>query len=218
MNASPIRCLITAGPTREFFDPVRYISNPSSGKMGYALAAAARTAGWQVKLVSGPVALPAPEGVAVIPVVTGREMLKAVRERFPACDILIKVAAVCDMRPKHFSTHKVKKDALSLTVEFEPVEDILKTVAAGKRPGQVVVGFAAETQDVEEYARRKLFEKNLDWIVANRVGGPESAFESDRNAVQLIGIGGEVLSFGPGPKQDLAHQLIGYLNAYHFAP
>ncbi|MDP0494838.1 MAG: phosphopantothenoylcysteine decarboxylase, partial [Verrucomicrobiota bacterium JB024] len=158
MNASPIRCLITAGPTREFFDPVRYISNPSSGKMGYALAAAARTAGWQVELISGPVALPAPEGVGVVPVVTGRDMLKAVRERFPACDILIKVAAVCDMRPKHLYPHKVKKDALSLTVEFEPVEDILKTVAADKRPGQIVVGFAAETQDVEEYARRKLFE------------------------------------------------------------
>ncbi|QYY34666.1 phosphopantothenoylcysteine decarboxylase [Ruficoccus sp. ZRK36] len=218
MNASPIRCLITAGPTREFFDPVRYISNPSSGKMGYALAAAARAAGWQVELISGPVALRPPEGVEVIPVITGREMLAAVKGRFPACDILIKVAAVCDMRPKHYSHNKVKKDAITLTVEFEPVEDILKTVAATKRPDQVVVGFAAETQDVEAYARRKLEEKNLDWIVANQVGGPESAFESDRNAVQLIGSGGEALDFGPGSKTDVAHQLIGYLKAFHFAP
>ncbi len=218
MNASPIRCLITAGPTREYFDPVRFISNPSSGKMGYALAVAARAAGWRVELVSGPVALRPPEGVEVIPVITGREMLAAVQERFPACDILIKVAAVCDMRPKTTSPHKVKKDALSLTVEFEPVEDILKTVAAGKQPGQVVVGFAAETQDVEAYARRKLIEKNLDWIVANRVGGQGGAFESDSNAVQLMGTSGEVIAFGPGAKTDIAHQLIGYLNAYHFAP
>lgn len=216
MNASPIRCLITAGPTREYFDPVRFISNPSSGKMGYALAAAARDAGWRVDLVSGPVALAAPEGVELVPVVTGREMLAAVQERFPLCNILIKVAAVCDMRPKRRFPDKVKKDELALTVEFEPVEDILKTVAAGKQPEQVVVGFAAETQNVEAYARRKLAEKKLDWIVANRVGGARSAFESDRNDVLLIGSGGEKLAFGPGAKTDLAHQLIGYLNAYHF--
>lgn len=208
MKASPIRCLITAGPTREFFDPVRYISNPSSGKMGYALAEAARGAGWQVTLISGPVALAAPAGVELIPVVTGEEMFRAVQEHFPQSDILIKSAAVCDMRPKAFNRNKVKKNALSMTVEFEPVVDILRTVAATKTPAQTVVGFAAETDNVETYARKKLAEKNLDWIVANRVGGENSAFEADDNTVQLIGASGRQFSFGPAPKTEIARLLI----------
>jgi len=211
MPTDPIRCLITAGPTREFFDPVRYMSNPSSGKMGYALAEAARDAGWSVTLVSGPVALPAPEGVELVKVVTGEEMYAAVAERFPECDILIKSAAVCDMRPKAFNRSKVKKDALAMTVEFEPVVDILKTIAVTKTEGQIVVGFAAETENVQEYAEKKLREKNLDWIVANRVGGEGSAFESDQNTVMLIGAHGESLSFGPAPKPEIARELIGQL-------
>ncbi len=211
MPKEMIRCLITAGPTREFFDPVRYISNPSSGKMGYALAEAARQAGWAVTLVSGPVALPAPEGVELVKVVTGEEMYAAVAEHFPTCDVLIKSAAVCDMRPTACSASKVKKDALSMTVEFEPVVDILKTIAATKTEAQTIVGFAAETDNVQAYAEKKLREKRLDWIVANRVGGEGSAFEADDNTVTLIGASGERFAFGPAAKTDIARALIAQL-------
>jgi phosphopantothenoylcysteine decarboxylase/phosphopantothenate--cysteine ligase len=211
----PLRCLVTAGPTREFFDPVRFISNPSSGKMGYALAAAAAAAGCAVDLVSGPVALPCPEGVALHPVVTGADMLARVDALFDSCDILIKAAAVCDFRPKHYSSGKVKKASVPLVVEFEPVVDILKTVAARKTARQTVVGFAAETDDIEGYAKKKLVEKNLDWVVANRVGrvgggegGGENAFESDVNRVILLGRDGARLEFGPAVKQEVARWLV----------
>ena len=160
-----MKILITAGATREFFDPVRYISNPSSGKMGYAIAAAARERDWETELVSANVALTPPPGVNLIEVVTGDDMLSAARERFPECDILVKTAAVCDFRPKYYEAHKRKKDGNGMMVEFEPTTDILKTLAAGKNPRQTVVGFAAETQDIEAYAQKKLREKNLDLIV-----------------------------------------------------
>ncbi len=208
MKASTIRCLITAGPTREFFDPVRFISNPSSGKMGFALAAAAVNAGWTVDLVSGPVSLPEPDDVLLYPVVTGDEMLHQVDALFDPCDILIKTAAVCDYRPAKKETHKLKKSRENLTVELEPVTDILKTVAARKRPDQLVVGFAAETRDVEAYARRKLEEKNLDFIVANQVGVRGSGFESDSNSVILIGRDGTRETFGPAAKTEIARALI----------
>ncbi|MEM8550650.1 MAG: phosphopantothenoylcysteine decarboxylase [Verrucomicrobiota bacterium] len=211
MNASPIRCLITAGPTREFFDPVRFISNPSSGKMGYALAEAAKQAGWQVTLVSGPVALPKPEGVDVVPVVTGEEMYAAVKYYFPRCNVLIKSAAVCDMRPKHYLGNKVKKGELSMTVEFEPVIDILKTIARAKQPHQTVVGFAAETEEVEAFALKKLEAKNLDWIVANQVGGQTNAFESDQNTVTVLGKDGQREIFGPADKAAIAGSIVTYL-------
>ncbi|MEM9227062.1 MAG: phosphopantothenoylcysteine decarboxylase [Verrucomicrobiota bacterium] len=211
MNASPIRCLITAGPTREFFDPVRFISNPSSGKMGFAMAEAAREAGWQVTLISGPVALPKPEGVDYVPVVTGEEMYEAVKRHFPRCHLLIKSAAVCDMRPKHCLSKKVKKIDLSMTVEFEPVIDILKTIARTKQQHQTVVGFAAETQEVEAYARKKLEAKNLDWIAANQVGGETSAFESDQNTVTVLGKDGQREVFGPADKAVIACNIVAYL-------
>ncbi|WP_309399893.1 phosphopantothenoylcysteine decarboxylase [Cerasicoccus maritimus] len=206
----PVRCLITAGPTREWLDPVRFITNPSSGKMGYAIAEAARDLGWAVELVSGPVALAAPEGVELEKVVTGTEMLAAVQKRFPQCDVLIKTAAVCDMRPKQTAAHKVKKGDISFTVEFEPTADILKTVAAGKQPSQTVVGFAAETRDVEDYARKKLVAKNLDFICANSVaqGG---AFESDFNEIALISKDGSSVKFGPASKAEVARQLVAKL-------
>ncbi len=210
MNASPIRCLVTAGPTREHLDPVRFLSNPSSGKMGYALAAAAAETGWRVDLVSGPVALAAPAGVTVHRVTSAAEMLAAVEELFDQSDVLIKTAAVCDFRPKQFTEHKVKKRDAALVVEFEPTVDILKTVAARKRPGQLVVGFAAETRDVENYAKRKLTEKNLDFIVANLVG-PGRGFEADDNAVVLLGRDGSRAEYGPAAKTALARELIGRL-------
>lgn len=209
MKARPIRCLITAGPTREFFDPVRFISNPSSGKMGYALAEAAIDSGWEVSLVSGPVNLAPPAGLAEFSsVVTGEEMFFEVSRLFPEQDILIMTAAVCDMRPKYYQTVKAKKSELAMTVEFEPVVDILKTVSTGRQPHQVTVGFAAETHDIENYARTKLKEKRLNWIVANRVGGEQSAFASDDNQVVLIGADGSRYEIGPASKKEIARELI----------
>lgn len=203
----PVRCLVSAGPTREFFDPVRFLSNPSSGKMGYALAAAAARRGWLVELVSGPVSLTPPPGVTVIPVVTGAEMLEAVAARFAACDLLIMTAAVMDYRPVRREDRKIKKSSGLLSIDLEPVTDILKTVASGKTH-QTVVGFAAETDHLEEYAQRKLIGKNCDYIVANRVGGPDGAFESDTNAVIILGREGRRQELGPAPKTLLAEDLM----------
>ncbi len=181
--------------------------------MGYALAAAAAALGWQVDLVSGPVALAPPPGVTVHRVTSAADMLAAVEKLFDTCDVLIKTAAVSDFRPKDRLDHKVKKRDAALVVEFEPTVDILKTVAARKKPGQLVVGFAAETQDVENYARRKLAEKNLDFIVANDVGRPGAGFESDDNAVVLLGRDGSRVAFGHAPKTELARQLLERLRA-----
>lgn len=204
----PLRCLITAGPTREHLDPVRFLSNGSSGKMGYALAAAAAGRGWQVDLVSGPVALPAPAGVAVHPVVSAAEMFAACAARFAACEVFIAVAAVADYRPKEVFARKQKKLPGPGVLELVPTIDVLKTVAATKRAGQIVVGFAAETDDVEASARRKLAEKNLDWIVANDVSQPGIGMNANDNAVVLIGSGGERCAFGPAPKADVAEFLL----------
>lgn len=207
LNASSIRCLITAGPTREFLDPVRFISNPSTGKMGFALAEAAVDAGWTVDLVAGPVALEEPDGVILYPVVTAEEMYHQVDALFDACDVLIMTAAVSDFRPKYPLAHKAKKDEASLIVEFERTIDILKTVTE-RKVAQTVVGFAAETHDVEAYAREKLTAKRLDWIVANQVGAPGAGFAADTNEVLLIGADGSSIKLGPASKQAIAIELI----------
>ncbi len=198
------RCLLTAGPTREPIDAVRFLSNGSSGKMGYALAAELARRGWEVDLVSGPVALACPAGVRRHSVTTAAEMYEACRPRFAACDCFIAVAAVADFRPRATAAGKIKKDAASLTLELEPTVDILRTLAAQKRSDQTVVGFAAETTDVEAYARRKMAEKNLDWIVANDVGQPGIGMETDDNAVLLLGKTGQRLAFGPASKAAVA--------------
>jgi phosphopantothenoylcysteine decarboxylase/phosphopantothenate--cysteine ligase len=207
LNASPIRCLITAGPTREFLDPVRFLSNPSTGKMGYALAVAAVEAGWTVDLVSGPVALTEPDGVVLYPVVTAEEMYHQVDALFDACDILIMSAAVCDFRPLVQHSSKEKKDAASKVVEFERTVDILKTVTERKLE-QTVVGFAAETDDLEVYSRRKLIDKRCDWVVANDVSKSGSGFASESNEILLLGAEGTSESYGPLAKEELAHWLI----------
>ncbi len=203
-----MKVLITAGATREFFDPVRYISNPSSGKMGYAIAAAARERGWDIVLISANVALPAPEGVRLVPVTTGEEMLRAAEAEFPSCDVLFKTAAVCDFRPKNYEPHKRKKDGRGMVVEFEPVADILKTLAAKKTSRQILVGFAAETRDIEAYARKKLVEKNLDFVAANLVGrGNVGAFGADDNTLVLLGRDGSRKVLGPAPKTEVGKML-----------
>ena len=187
--------LVTAGPTVEPIDSVRYISNYSSGKMGYAIAEAAAAAGARVVLVSGPVALAAPAGVEVVSVKTARDMLAAAASVFPAADAAIFAAAVADLRPANPADRKLKKgrdDAALANVPLTENPDILATLAAGKRPDQYVVGFAAETNDVLMNAHAKLQKKNADMIVANQVGDG-LAFGTDNNEVWLVTEGDEVL-------------------------
>ena len=207
MKTSSIRCLVSAGPTREFFDPVRFLSNPSSGKTGYALAEAAAAIGWQVDLVSGPTALPTPSGVALHQVESGQEMLQSIETHFDDCDILIMSAAVTDYRPKSYSESKLKKSGGVITVELESVTDILQTVAARKTM-QIVVGFAAETGDIEKGALAKMSAKHCDFLVANRVDRAGVGFGADTNTVILFGPGDEMEKLGPADKSDLARILV----------
>jgi len=174
-----MRVLITAGPTREHLDPVRYLSNGSSGKMGYALAAAAARRGWDVELVSGPVALSAPPGVDVSRVTSAQEMYEACLARFSECDAFIAVAAVADFRPKFRSDHKGAKAATSKSMELEPTVDILRSLVQQRRDEQVLIGFAAETGELEHKAPAKLKAKGCDYVVANDVSAPGVGMESD---------------------------------------
>lgn len=217
MMASPVRCLISAGPTREYFDPVRFLSNPSSGKMGYALAAAAAARGWQTTLVSGPTCLDCPPSVDRVSVETGTEMFAALDARFDACTLLIMTAAVMDYRPVERAPLKVKKDQLARSVAMEPTVDILKTLAARKQH-QLVVGFAAETDHVEAHAREKLIRKRCDYLVANQVGQPGAGFASDTNEVTLLASNGSREPLGPASKTELAHALIARFAAALDAP
>ena len=202
-----MRCLISAGPTREYFDPVRYLSNPSSGRMGYALTQAACDLGWEVQLVSGPVCLKPPSGCHLHPVTTGAEMLVAIEDKFEDCDILIMTAAVMDYRPQTCSMEKIKKTGTLLNTVLEPVPDILKTVAARKTQ-QLIVGFAAETDRLIEHGQEKLRQKKCDYIIANQVGGIKTAFESKQNEVFLISANGDVSHYARSDKKELAVQLI----------
>jgi phosphopantothenoylcysteine decarboxylase/phosphopantothenate--cysteine ligase len=208
----PLRCLLTAGPTREHIDPVRYLSNGSSGKMGYALADAAARRGWSVDLVSGPVALACPTGVRLFPVVSAQQMYEACEPLFDACDLFIAVAAVADYRPVEVAPQKLKKEVQLLQLKLVPTIDVLKTLAA-RKTHQRLVGFAAETENLENYARRKLNEKNLDWIVANDVSRPGIGMNADQNAVVLIGRTGERLEFGPASKGDVARFILEHVTA-----
>ena len=171
------------------------------------MADAAVAQGWTVDLVSGPVALKEPENVVLYPVISAEEMFHQVDALFDVCDILIMTAAVSDFRPVKQHTQKEKKEQASLTIEFERTIDILKTMTERKQH-QVVVGFAAETDHVEEYARKKLFGKRCDWIVANKVGEVGAGFAADTNTVTLFGAGGESVQLGPAPKSEIARKLI----------
>ena len=210
MNARKKKLLITAGPTREWLDPVRYISNPSSGKMGYAVAAAAVQAGYDVDLVSGPVQLDAPVGLQFHEVETALEMCYVVEDLFENCDCFISVAAVGDWRPADVHSHKLKKGAERLVLELVPNPDILWAMSTRKREGQIVVGFCAETEELEANARKKLEEKDLDWIAGNYVGkgSRDGGFGSDNNTLLLLGREGQKVTFGPGPKEVLAKELV----------
>ena len=200
--------LITAGPTQEPIDPVRYISNRSSGKMGYALAQAAVDRGARVVLVSGPVALDAPRGVEMVRIQTAAEMRDAVFAHLEPATVVIKCAAVADFRPAAPAKQKIKKKGVPVSLELDPVGDILAELGR-TRGARLLVGFAAETDNLLEYARRKLEEKNCDMIVANRVGGEGSAFESDTNEVTLVLKGGEVVDVPRAPKREIADRILG---------
>lgn len=203
-----IRVLVSAGPTRERIDPVRYLSNRSTGKMGYALACAARDAGCETTLVSGPTALPRPDGMTFVAVESAAEMAGAVKAAAPDADLIIMAAAVADYRPAHPSQEKIKKGDGALTLELERTEDILATLGKNKRPGQVLVGFAAETEDLLAHAREKLERKNLDFIAANDVSRSDRGFGSGQNAITLLGRDGSALDFPLADKQELAHALL----------
>ena len=210
-----MKVLVTAGPTREHIDPVRFISNHSSGKQGYAVAAAARNAGASVTLVSGPVALPAPADVQRISVTTAREMLAAVTAELAQAHIFIGVAAVGDYRPAMPNPRKIKKanaDSADLNLSLTQNPDILETVAASAVP--CVVGFAAETNDALKHARDKLKRKGCDAIVVNDVSDGSIGFHSDENAVTLISASGEV-AFPKTAKDTLAAQLVDAIAALY---
>ncbi len=183
--------LITAGPTREALDPVRYLSNRSSGRMGFALAAAAAAAGHEVTLIAGPVALDTPAGVQRVDVVSAQEMYDAVRERQPGADAAIFSAAVADYRPAQVAVQKIKKSAETMTLTLERTPDILGSVRSVFGWRGVLVGFAAETENVIANARAKLERKGCDVMVANDVSQPGIGFDAAENEVTLLTAGGE---------------------------
>ena len=206
--------LITAGPTREPIDPVRYITNRSSGKMGYAMAAAAHAQGARVILVSGPVTIDEPQGVEVIRVETAEQMHAATHQHVADADIFIAAAAVSDYRPAMRAPQKIKKTEDTMSIELVRSPDILASVAALK-PGPFTVGFAAETENVREYAAGKLEKKNLDMIVANRVGS-DCGFDYDDNAAEALWKDGE-RSFAKMAKTELARELTDVVVDRYFA-
>jgi len=179
------KILVTSGPTREPVDPVRFISNPSSGKMGFAVARASEYRGGEVTLITGPTHLPDPNNVKVIRVQTAREMAQAVFENMVQADIIIKTAAVSDYRPKDPATQKIKKEKGERVLYLERTQDILKEIGRRKKD-QILVGFAAETENLEQHAETKRVEKNLDIIVGNIIGEPSSGFGADTNKVTLF--------------------------------
>jgi len=201
--------LITAGPTQEPIDPVRYISNRSSGKMGYALAQAALDRGAAVTLVSGPVNLEAPKGAEVVRIKTAEQMRDAVFAHLEPATIIIKCAAVADYRPAVEATQKVKKTGKTVTLELEPTPDILAELGQ-KRGDRILVGFAAETENLQEYARRKIEAKNCDMIVANLVGG-ETGFESDSNEVSLALRNGDYIALPKASKRAVADSILDHI-------
>jgi len=189
---------VTAGPTREALDPARFLSNPSTGRMGYALAAEALARGAEVILISGPTTIVPPTGARLVRVTTADEMFRAALNQAPGVDLVLKAAAVADYRPEESSRRKIKKEWLrrkalrqrgadrAILLRLLPTPDILEELGRRKKPGQVLVGFAAETGDLESNSLRKLRRKNLDLVVANRIGREGEGFESDTNRALAI--------------------------------
>jgi phosphopantothenoylcysteine decarboxylase/phosphopantothenate--cysteine ligase len=200
--------MITAGGTREPLDPIRHISNRSSGKMGYALARDALNRGAQVILISAPTNVPPPVGAKVIWVERTKEMYEQVLTHFPKVDVVFKAAAVADYSPRFKANQKIKKKDEVYLLELEKTPDILLELGQRKQPHQILVGFAAETENLEENARRKLAQKNLDLIVANDVTQPGSGFGQDTNIVKIIYPDGKIISLPQMEKTALAHHIL----------
>ncbi len=200
--------LVSAGPTEEPLDPVRYITNRSSGKMGYALAEASRRRGAKVTLVSGPTRLPAPAGVTVENVRTTQEMSEAMLRCLDRATVVLMAAAVVDFAPARIETEKIKKHQGALTLELKPTLDILAEISRRRKPDQLIVGFAAETSNLLENAASKLQEKGLDLIVANDVTQEGAGFDTDTNIVTLIFPGGQTKPLEKMSKLDVAHAIL----------
>ena len=205
--------LITAGPTIEAIDPMRYITNHSSGKMGYAIAKNARRRGAEVTLVSGPTQLDCPEGVKRIDVRSALEMYEAVHKEFEWADVVIKTAAVADFRPKELSDHKIKKNNANMILELVPNPDILQSLGERKNH-QILVGFAAETQNVIEYAKQKIAKKNLDFIVANNIASQGAGFKGDTNIVTIIERDGNMTEYEKMSKTEVGDVILDKVKAY----
>ncbi len=202
------RVIVSAGPTQEAIDPVRFIGNRSSGKMGYAIAQAARERGAEVILVTGPTALERPHGVEVVPVLTAEDMGKALITRLAWSTVILMAAAVADFRPRRSSQQKIKKEArIGMTLELEPTPDILETLAK-QRSSQVIVGFAAETEPPLRHAEQKLKRKGIDLVVGNDVTADQCGFGSDSNAAVLVDRDGRVVELELMPKRELADRIL----------
>ena len=202
-----LNVLVTAGPTQEAADPVRYLTNHSTGKMGYAVATVCARRGASVTLVSGPTALKKPQFVRTVEITTAKEMFEAVAGRASEQDIIVKAAAVADYRPKSVSSEKMKKKDGELTLELERTDDILAWLGGHKRPGQFLCGFAMETQELIGNARQKLQKKNLDMIVANSLRVEGAGFGGDTNVVTMI-TENEELSLGKMSKEETASKIM----------
>jgi phosphopantothenoylcysteine decarboxylase / phosphopantothenate---cysteine ligase len=203
-----VRFIITAGPTREPIDPVRYISNRSSGKMGYAIAEAALTEGHDVTLISGPAIVQPPRDANLILVSTSDEMFEAVHRHADKCDICVLCAAVADYKPANVSSTKIKKRGAKFSLELIPTRDILDSLGHKQDRQFVLIGFAAETDHVEENAAKKLRVKNCDIIIANDVSDADSGMESDVNEVIILFRNGEKMKISRAPKKIIARELV----------
>lgn len=202
------KCLISAGPTREWIDPVRFISNPSSGKMGYSLARQARDRNFEVQLISGPVSLDAPSGISIEKVETAEEMRFAMHTNFPSADLIIMCAAVCDHRPQVRRLEKIKKDVFPNEIDLVPTIDILMELGKIKTDSQILVGFAAETENWEQNAIIKMKEKNLDWIALNDVSQKNIGFGSDQNEITMFSSSQKKVKFDRASKEILAKKML----------
>ena len=202
------KCLISAGPTREWIDPVRFISNPSSGKMGYSLARQARDRNFEVQLISGPVSLDAPSGISIEKVETAEEMRLAMHTNFPSADLIIMCAAVCDHRPQVRQFEKIKKDVFPNEIDLVPTTDILMELGKIKKESQILVGFAAETENWEQNAIMKMKKKNLDWIALNDVSQKNIGFGSDYNEITMFSSNQKKVKFDSTSKEILAKKML----------
>lgn len=208
-----MKILITAGPTREPIDPIRFISNRSSGRMGVAVAEAALERGHTVTLVTGPIAIAVPTRARRVKVMTALDMLAAVQENFVWCDALVMSAAVADWRPKAPGAVKLKKADMPAHLDLVRNPDILESIAS-RKGNRIVVGFAAETGAPEAEARRKLAEKNLDLIVANDVSRPDAGFESETNRVSLIAADGSAIDLPLMTKTAVAERIVDWIENF----